>query len=152
MKYKFIAVFLLGGALGAIASEQLNNGLYQFKAGDNIVASEVNANFTLLNNKIEEMKALDHTIEIPLNCKDSSGVEAGYFYLLRNKTILDNTIFTNNGPATHWSYSLQDNTFSLDSDPVTELVITPNYDPEIEYEMNITVKGSPTESYNCIRH
>ena len=54
---KLIAgVFSLGIIVGAVASEQLSNGLYKFKSGDAIIADEVNANFELLQGRIEELQ------------------------------------------------------------------------------------------------
>jgi len=51
------SIFTLGIAVGAIASEIAENGLYQFNSGDPILASEVNANFTYLLQKITILEA-----------------------------------------------------------------------------------------------
>jgi hypothetical protein len=51
------STFLLGIALGAIASEVAYNGLHIFEPGDRIYASEVNANFDYLLRKIELLES-----------------------------------------------------------------------------------------------
>ena len=50
-------IFTSGITLGAIASEVAENGLYKFVAGDPIMASEVNANFDYLLQKVTILEA-----------------------------------------------------------------------------------------------
>ncbi len=46
----------LGIGIGASVASELKNGLYVFKFGDPILASEVNANFELLHTKIAALE------------------------------------------------------------------------------------------------
>ncbi|MBK8187849.1 MAG: hypothetical protein IPK77_11755 [Cellvibrio sp.] len=52
-----LAVFFVGACFGAVASEIAKNGLFVFRAGDPILASEVNANFDLILKRIEVLES-----------------------------------------------------------------------------------------------
>ena len=56
-KSLLLAIFGMGVITGVIAKEVSENGLYIFKSGDPIVASEVNANFDFLLQKIVILEA-----------------------------------------------------------------------------------------------
>lgn len=52
----WILTLALGIGIGASVASELKNGLYVFKSGDPILASEVNANFELLHAKIAALE------------------------------------------------------------------------------------------------
>ena len=68
-------IFVIGTVFGAVASEQLSNGLYQFKSGDPIFAEEVNANFTLLQGQIDTLLQMEANSRLmgSWNCEGDLG-------------------------------------------------------------------------------
>lgn len=142
------AVFISGITLGVGASEIANNGLFVFKSGDPIIASEVNANFEYLNTKIEEIKAFSVVTNKSFTCDGDQGGH-GEFRLNGNKTIENNDIFPIGGPATNWDYSVKTGKFTLNTTPATLLSISYNYD-EAHYVLRIVPENSALESFSCI--
>ena len=103
-KKYFLGVFSLGIVIGAFASDKLSNGLFEFKAGDPIIAQEVNSNFALLQERYNELKTEIITTKVlrPWYCQNSSGA-AGYLKFNRNGQleISSGTVFNND--FTTWS-------------------------------------------------
>ena len=113
-KYVIASTFIIGTAFGALASEMAINGLYIFKAGDPIVASEVNSNFELLNKRIT---TLEKTQVITEKWWDCTGDEGGYasFVLDAGGSIYYNESLTPTQDSTAWTYSYENATFTLNS-------------------------------------
>ena len=140
------AVFLCGMAFGALASEIASNGLYIFKSGDPILASEVNSNFDLLYNMIEEVKLLDLVTNTSYYC-DGDISASGYFQLSSNYTVRNNDLFAS---ATSWSFDRENQSFILNSIPETELKISPK-ENDATYEIRIEPTDSSIEKVSCYR-
>lgn len=143
------AIFSAGVAIGAVASEVASSGLYTFKSGDPIVASEVNANFELLSNELAEMKATAFILNDSFDCEGDDGGR-GYFGLWANNTVPENDIYIQNGTATQWSYSVMSNTFTLNTTPNIELSITAITNDQT-YLLRIEPVDPMLEKYSCYR-
>ncbi|CAA0110320.1 Uncharacterised protein [BD1-7 clade bacterium] len=101
-----IATFAIGTTVGAIASELASNGLYVFKAGDSIVAAEVNSNFDLLYSKMEALRKRSVTNILDsypgsLECAGDDN-SIGNIRFNVDGTISSNTIYAG---ATEWAHA-----------------------------------------------
>lgn len=109
-------VFSTGLALGAIASEVAENGLYEFKAGDQIIAEEVNSNFNYLLQKITILEAKlasyesNHTLEPVVGSWScvSDGGGSGFLVFKENGQFSESGVDVFNGIASAWSHAAGD--------------------------------------------
>lgn len=110
------SVFLAGAAIGAFASEVAESGLYLFKPGDPIMASEVNANFDVLLQKISALEAKlasfesDHTLEPVVgswSCLSDEG-NSGFLVFEENGRFSESGVDVFNGIAAAWSHASGD--------------------------------------------
>ena len=139
-----IIIFSAGFAIGAIASEISSNGLYIFKSGDSIVADEVNSNFELLNKRIT---IIEKTYAITDNSWNCEGDEGGYANLRLEATgsIHSNDSLTPTQDATAWTYSYENDTFTLNSSQEYEATISLTSDNNIR----VIPLDDLLESYTC---
>ncbi|MCY4044205.1 MAG: hypothetical protein OXE99_03910 [Cellvibrionales bacterium] len=143
------SVFILGTVFGAVASEQLSNGLYKFQAGDSISSQEVNHNFEHLQNQILEQKAYSVAIGWELGCSgDQGGI--GNIELGHNNAVIRNDLYVANGTATEWSYNLETNTYTFNTSPEIEVKILPNYG-DSTYRVKIEPLDGNLETFKCYK-
>lgn len=106
-----ILFFLSGLGIGSVASELAQNGLYIFKSGDPILASEVNANFDYLITKVTILEAklaayekngtLDPVIG-SWSCVSNRGT-SGFIVFRDNGGYSQNGVSIFNGWASAWA-------------------------------------------------
>ena len=139
-----IVIFSAGCAVGAVASEIASNGLYVFKSGDSIVADEVNSNFEFLNKRITIIEKTNVITGVQWICE---GDEGGYADLRLSVTgsVNGNDSLTPTQDATAWTYSYENDTFTLNSSQEYEVTISLASDNDIR----IIPLDDLLESYTC---
>ena len=140
-----IVIFSAGCAVGAVASEISSNGLYIFKSGDSIVADEVNSNFELLNKRITIIEKTNVITGVRWMCEGDEGGYADFNFSISGGMPLGFDRISPTQDATAWTYSYENDTFTLNSSHEYEATISRTSDNDIR----VIPQDDLLESYTC---
>lgn len=143
------STFILGFTFGAIASEMSSSGLYIFKAGDPIIAEEVNSNFSYLEQQINKLKIEQIVAGRRYDCELTPNAGFQSFELSATGLVIHNEIYTQNGVSDKWTYNPDTDTVDLNSNPVTQLKFS--YTDEDNYFIKIEPIDDSLSVHYCYR-
>ena len=134
-----------------IASEVSSNGLFVFKAGERVVANEVNENFEMLDRKLKKLELREAFGNHTWSCNGSKGAIESVMLNL-NGALFDSGLFSERGVATKWTYDYSNHAIVFQTNPTTTLNVTTTIGdgPYPNTILRLTPREIELESFTCV--